>query len=164
MAVAALADSDQLCIGLTVADEIKSSTGLSATNTFVTLSPTFMQVGPVDAMSPKIEEQVMARTNVQVWINEDAVARPEILPIKTYTHDMVLTKEQTVNVYSILYGSLITGFSNATPVYYNPENGSSNATVPTSNATTSDSNATEPTTTSSSNATATNPAPTGSNA
>lgn len=143
-------DSNQLCIGLTVEDEIQSSTGLSATNTFVTLSPTFMQVGPIDTMSPKIEEQVMARTNVQVWINEAAVEKPDILPIKTYSHDMRLTKEQTINVYSILYDSLITSFSNATPVYYRPvamaTDSTANANAPdsralTDNAPSTDSNA-----------------------
>lgn len=140
-------DSKQLCIGLNVEDEIRNSAGLSATNTFVTLSTTTMQVGPVDAMSQKIEEQVFARTNVQVWINRAAIEKPDIQPIKAYSHDMLLTKEQTINVYSILYGSLIAGFSNATPIYFE-QPGDSNANADNAdsntNAASSDSNATAP--------------------
>ncbi len=90
-------DNNRLCIGLIVEDEIQNSVGLSATNTFVTLSPTFMQVGPVDLMSPKIEEQVMARTNVEIWVNEDALAKHDIQPIKTPSHDMLRRNRRSMS-------------------------------------------------------------------
>lgn len=118
-----MSNAVNLTIGLNVADSITSPSGLVANSTFVSLSRLSMTVGPVNGMpSRDIPEIIAANTQVEVWVNKDSVQDNTVIPITTYPFQVVLTPQQTAEVYDILYGALAASYSNATPVYYSASN------------------------------------------
>ena len=113
--------NNPLIIGLNVADTITTSSGLQASNTFVTISQNNATAGPI-GMERQIGSNIAAHMVANVWLDEPSAYDPTMSPINTFQYGIVLTAEQTANVYSILYSALSATYSNVTPVYYSSSN------------------------------------------